>query len=114
MHYRTHALVCREDLFKDMMSEREDVAAKRNKCLGAQQAFREALAALEALPQQLTALTGRTVSQALPTDAAAWSEPAPIAQSSTALPGKPTPLDPSCILCASLSCLCDTRSPGEL
>ncbi|BDA44916.1 Dynamin-related protein DNM1 [Coccomyxa sp. Obi] len=77
----------REDLFKDMMSEREDVAAKRNKCLGAQQAFREALAALEALPQQLIALTGRTVSQALPTHAAAWSEPAHIAQSSTALPG---------------------------
>ncbi len=65
------------------MSEREDVAAKRNKCLGAQQAFREALAALEALPQQLTALAGRTTSQALPPDAASWSEPAPISKSST-------------------------------
>ena len=88
MRYGFHMLFCREDLFKDMMSEREDVAAKRNKCLGAQQAFREALAALEALPQQLTALTGRSVSQALPPDAAAWSEPAPIPHSSSALPGE--------------------------
>ena len=71
------------------MSEREDVAAKRNKCLGAQQAFREALAALEALPQQLTALAGRTTSQALPPEALSWSEPAPISKSSTVAPGKP-------------------------
>ncbi|EIE21671.1 hypothetical protein COCSUDRAFT_37405 [Coccomyxa subellipsoidea C-169] len=84
----------REDLFKDMMSEREDVAAKRNKCLGAQQAFREALAALEALPQQLTALAGRTTSQALPPDAASWSEPAPISKSSTGVLGS-TPPTPS-------------------
>ena len=51
--------MCREDLFKEMMSEREDVAAKRARCLAAQTAFREALAALEALPQQLTSLAHR-------------------------------------------------------
>lgn len=85
--------MCREDLFKEMMSEREDVAAKRNKCLAAQQAFREALGALEALPQQLGALTGvsgRTSSQALPSDALnpAWAEPLPAAKSSAVAPGE--------------------------
>ncbi len=95
------------------MSEREDVAAKRNKCLGAQQAFREALAALEALPQQLTALTGRTVSQALPTDTATWSEPAPIAQSSTALPGEHTPLYPSCSFAPLRVALVNSSVPKE-
>jgi AcrR family transcriptional regulator len=55
----------REDLFKEMMSEREDVAAKRARCLAAQAAFREALAALEALPQQLTQLSGRCAALAL-------------------------------------------------
>jgi hypothetical protein len=56
-----------------MMSEREDVAVKRNKCLAAQQAFREALAALESLPQQLLSLTGR-VPQQLPPDTGEWAE----------------------------------------
>jgi hypothetical protein len=51
--------LCREDLFKEMMSEREDVAAKRARCLATQAAFTEALAALEALPQQLTTLATR-------------------------------------------------------
>ena len=41
------------------MSEREDVAAKRERCLATQAAFTEALAALEALPQQLTTLATR-------------------------------------------------------
>ena len=65
---------CREDLFKDMMSEREDVASKRARCMAAQGAFREALAALEVLPQQLVTLTSRA-SQPLPPDLA-WSEAA--------------------------------------
>lgn len=47
---------CREDLFKDMMSEREDVAAKRARCMAAQGAFKEALAALEVLPKLLLTL----------------------------------------------------------
>ena len=41
------------------MSEREDVAARRARCLATQAAFTEALAALEALPQQLTTLATR-------------------------------------------------------
>ena len=57
-----------------MMSEREDVAAKRARCMAAQGAFREALAALEVLPQQLVTLTSRA-SQPLPPDLA-WSEAA--------------------------------------
>ena len=61
MAYNTMCSHCvfREDLFKEMMSEREDVAAKRARCLAAQTAFRDALTALEALPQQLTSLTHR-------------------------------------------------------
>ncbi len=54
------------------MSEREDVAAKRARCMAAQGAFREALGALEVLPQQLVSLTSRP-SQPLPPDLA-WSE----------------------------------------
>ena len=55
-----------------MMSEREDVAAKRARCMAAQGAFCEALGALEVLPQQLVTLTSRP-SQPLPPDLA-WSE----------------------------------------
>ena len=76
----------REDLFKDMMSEREDVAAKRARCMAAQAAFREALGALEVLPQQLVTLTSRA-SQPLPPDLA-WSEAAHNAKKATASPGE--------------------------
>ena len=78
--------LCREDLFKDMMSEREDVAAKRARCMAAQGAFKEALGALEVLPQQLVTLTSRA-SQPLPPDLA-WSEAAHNAKKAAAPPGE--------------------------
>ena len=78
--------LCREDLFKDMMSEREDVAAKRARCMAAQGAFREALGALEVLPQQLVTLTSRA-SQPLPPDLA-WSEAAHNAKKAAVNPGE--------------------------
>lgn len=64
------------------MSEREDVAAKRARGMAQQSAFKEALGALESLPQQLVTLTSRA-SQPLPPDLA-WSQ----AKRAGALPGK--------------------------
>ena len=64
------------------MSEREDVAAKRARGTAQQSAFKEALGALESLPQQLVTLTSRA-SQPLPPDLA-WSQ----AKRAGALPGK--------------------------
>lgn len=45
----------REELFAEMMTEREDIAAKRLACHNAVTALREALAALDALPSNLVA-----------------------------------------------------------
>ena len=69
-----------------MMSEREDVAAKRARCMAAQGAFKEALGALEVLPQQLVTLTSRA-SQPLPPDLA-WSEAAHNAKKAAVTPGE--------------------------
>ena len=41
----------REELFADMMAEREDIAAKRAACQAALRALREAQATIETLPQ---------------------------------------------------------------
>ena len=68
------------------MSEREDVAAKRARCMAAQGAFKEALGALEVLPQQLVTLTSRA-SQPLPPDLA-WSEVAHNAKKAAITPGE--------------------------
>lgn len=43
--------VCREELFAEMMAEREDIAAKRAACQVALRALREAQATIETLPQ---------------------------------------------------------------
>ena len=44
---------CREELFAEMMAEREDIAAKRAACQVALRALREAQATIETLPQAL-------------------------------------------------------------
>ena len=44
---------CREEQFADIMAEREDIATKRTQCQNAVKALREALVALEALPDSL-------------------------------------------------------------
>ena len=41
----------REELFAEMMAEREDIAAKRAACQAALRALREAQATIETLPQ---------------------------------------------------------------
>ena len=46
-------LPCREELFSEMMKEREDIATKRLSCHNAVKALREASAALEMLPVEL-------------------------------------------------------------
>lgn len=43
----------REELFTEMMSEREDVAAKRKECQTAVEGLSQALHALESLPSAL-------------------------------------------------------------
>ncbi len=44
---------CREELFDEMMSEREEVAAKRSQCQSAVKALKEALNTIESLPATL-------------------------------------------------------------
>ncbi|CAK0784287.1 hypothetical protein CVIRNUC_007491 [Coccomyxa viridis] len=107
----------REDLFKDMMSEREDVAAKRARCMAAQGAFKEALGALEVLPQQLVTLTSRA-SQPLPPDLA-WSEAAHNAKKAAVPPGVPglPPVgaaSPSASPARSLSSLSNASQPSYM
>lgn len=43
----------REELFEELMTEREDVAAKRSGCLSALRALRAALVTLEGLPGEM-------------------------------------------------------------
>ena len=54
-HTHRHMLVDgdREELFNEMMQEREDIAAKRSSCLNVMAALRDALAILETIPQTL-------------------------------------------------------------
>ena len=44
---------CREELFEEMMGERDDVAAKRTACQAAIGALREALGAVDSVPTAL-------------------------------------------------------------
>ena len=44
---------CREDLFAEMMSEREDIASRREACHKMLQALHSAMATLDSLPQTL-------------------------------------------------------------
>ena len=46
-----HACWPREELFAEMMAEREDIAAKRAACQATLRALREAQATIETLPQ---------------------------------------------------------------
>ena len=43
----------REELFEEMMGERDDVAAKRTSCQAAVAALRQAMAAVDSVPQTL-------------------------------------------------------------
>lgn len=46
-------MLSREELFGEMMQEREDIAAKRSGCLAVMAALRDALATLDTIPQSL-------------------------------------------------------------
>ena len=49
----TAVAACREELFEEIMGERDDVASKRTACQAALTALREALHAVDSVPQAL-------------------------------------------------------------
>lgn len=67
------SVLCREDLFEEMIRERPDVAAKREECRMALRALKEALSALESLPADLISRINGGSLAAMPLQTAASS-----------------------------------------
>ena len=53
---------CREDLFLEVMNEREDIASRREACQKTLQALHSAMATLNSLPQTLLSKNHRQTS----------------------------------------------------